>query len=153
MAAALLSNRNKPLTIDRVLAGHEGDFRPCWVWPLAINKNGYAQTSVAGKKRLAHRIAYEMTFGPVPAGLVVDHLCQNKACVNPTHLEAVTQAENVRRCAHAPATINANKPCCPKCGRPFVTVKRSDRPGKIRRTCHACVTVAHRSKREATKAA
>lgn len=135
-----------------MIAQHDGDFAPCWVWPLAINRTGYAQTRIDGPKQLAHRVAYEMLMGAVPAGLVLDHLCENKACVNPTHLEAVTQAENVRRCAHAPATINANKPSCPKCGRPFITVKRSDRPGKFRRTCHACVVVAHRAKREAAKA-
>lgn len=65
----------------------------CWPYMGYRLPNGYGQYGSVG----AHRLAYQLHIGPIPAGLVVDHLCRNKVCVNPAHLEAVTQQENVRR--------------------------------------------------------
>lgn len=65
----------------------------CWVWAGQMYPNGYG----AWGKFYAHRRMYEERVGQIPEGLQIDHLCRNRACVNPEHMEPVTQAENLRR--------------------------------------------------------
>lgn len=72
----------------------------CWIWTASRGGHGYGygQFGIAsGKMVPAHRWSYEHFVGPIPDGLVVDHLCRRIECVNPEHLEAVTQRENLRR--------------------------------------------------------
>lgn len=69
----------------------------CIVWTGALNSRGYGCYAVDGVSHLAHRLAYIDAHGPIPDGLQIDHLCCNKRCVNPEHLEPVTNRENVRR--------------------------------------------------------
>lgn len=72
---------------------------PCVIWTGALNSKGYPCFAVDGVSKLAHRLAYEDTYGPILDGLTVDHLCRVKRCVNPDHLEAVTRRENAVRAA------------------------------------------------------
>lgn len=69
----------------------------CWLWLGATNSRGYGCWGVEGVSQLAHRVAYELLVGPIPEGLTIDHLCFNKVCVNPAHMEPVTREENSRR--------------------------------------------------------
>ena len=81
--------------VDRTSGG-------CWPW-LGSLRHGYGQMSVGsktdGSHRIAvtHRLAYEFAIGPIPEGLVIDHLCQNRKCCNPAHLEAVPNSVNINR--------------------------------------------------------
>jgi len=69
----------------------------CWLWTACKNQKGYGRFGIGNKTYLAHRVSYEMHVGPIPAGLQIDHLCRNRMCVNPDHLEVVTTQENTRR--------------------------------------------------------
>lgn len=112
----------------------------CWLW-TAGTVHGYgsfAMPGMEGGKARAHRVAYEMLVGPIPEGLVLDHLCEVKACVNPAHLEPVTHAVNTQR------GPRGRKTHCPH-GHTLDGVRRDrakDGSVRIRRYCRECKRVA-----------
>src|SRR4051812_24706130 len=92
----------------------------CWEWTAATNSRGYGVLRADGRTVLAHRFAMEAATGPLPVDRECDHLCRNRRCVNPRHIELVLGAENTRRGAAGQATRarHAAKSHCPK-GHPY----------------------------------
>lgn len=70
---------------------------PCWLWTGSRTTAGYGNLGIEGQTHYAHRLAYALVVGPIPARRVLDHLCRVRHCVNPAHLEPVTDRENIRR--------------------------------------------------------
>lgn len=66
----------------------------CWEWTGVKRKSGYGEFSICCKMLAAHRVSYELAKGPIPEGMVIDHMCHNTSCVNPEHLRACTQKQN-----------------------------------------------------------
>jgi len=84
----------------------------CVEWTGTICGEGYGRLWVDGSSRSAHRISWELQRGPIPAGLHIDHLCRNRRCVNPDHLEPVEPRVNIARSPIAPPSINSAKVVC-----------------------------------------
>ena len=83
----------------------------CWLWTANISTCGYGQFSLKGRLHAAHRIAWALSGNVLAPGRVLDHLCRRKNCVNPDHLEAVTQRENLIR-GNGPVATNIRKTKC-----------------------------------------
>lgn len=74
-----------------------GDYGECWLWTASLNDAGYGQFAIANRPHRAHRVAYEFMVADIPNGLQLDHLCRVRSCVNPWHLEPVTNEVNTAR--------------------------------------------------------
>lgn len=120
----------------------------CWLWTGARTPLGYGMFTVSVDSRVfAHRLAYELFVGPIPDGLVIDHLCENPSCVNPAHLEPVTQGVNVIRSPVSASGRNIRKTVCPK-GHPYDRVNVDGS-----RRCSICTRASEQRRNARRKAA
>jgi hypothetical protein len=109
----------------------------CWEWRATRIRGGYGTFSPhRGLSRLAHRLSYELHVGPIPDGLTLDHLCKNPGCVNPAHLEPVTQRENLMRSRQDTYVAHRNGTCTK--GHPESELYRRKSNGQAA-YCRACV--------------
>jgi hypothetical protein len=121
----------------------------CWLWTGATNVGGYGRFNIYGRTIAAHRLSYEATVGPIGPGLQIDHLCRNKLCVNPAHLEPVTQQENNRR-SYSPSAVNARKTRCQH-GHEMAGANLWVNPKTGYRQCRQCNNARRRASRKRTR--
>jgi len=123
------------------------DANGCWVWHGSRMRNGYGQISVGGKRIATHKYVYLAKRGPYDQALDLDHLCRNRACCNPDHLEPVTRSENLRRgnVGTWAKAVNGSKTHCPK-GHPLSGENLYIHPTG-RRCCRKCAAIRSASRR------
>jgi hypothetical protein len=117
----------------------------CWEWTGYTMTNGYGTVHRRPGKHLVHRYAYELLIGPIPARLVIDHLCRVRHCVNPDHLEPVPQRENLRRGVGVPPA-NPLKTHCFRGHRYDEDNTYLARRGS--RACRACHAIIEQDRRQ-----
>lgn len=117
----------------------------CWEWSAYRNPGGYGRFNVQGRMMLAHRFSYEHHYDPIPVGLELDHLCRNRCCVNPAHLEAVDRRTNTLRNESPSSRANRSNTC--KRGHSYAEHSYY-RHGK-RICCRTCENEDQRKRRQA----
>ena len=121
----------------------------CWLQTSGLNYGGYGSYSIAGRTVRTHRFMYVVHRGPIASDVVLDHLCRNRACCNPEHLDPVANELNVER-GMSPSAVNARKSHCLR-GHPFDAENTEVRPGGGR-ACKECRRIRDREEtREALR--
>lgn len=112
----------------------------CLIWLGTENGAGYGRMGVGGKSLYAHRVAYELRHGPIPAGMMIDHKCRNTFCINPDHLEPVTNQENTKR-----GLISDLRPERFECLRGHVLTETGYTDSQGHRQCRKCLSIRQRA--------
>lgn len=142
--------RTLPERLERLR--HVNDITNCWEWTGAIDHKGYGRITVNRKLTYTHRVAWELAAGsPIPPGMMIDHVCENRCCFNPAHLDIVTPQENTNRRRNSPAS----RTHCPEGHRYAGENLRiwTDKNGYPHRHCATCNKIRGRQWREAKRRA
>jgi hypothetical protein len=115
----------------------------CWEWQASGTPDGYGSLWEYGRLKRAHRVGYELYRGPIPEGMHLDHLCRNRGCVNPDHLQVISNRENILR-GECQAARNARKTHC-KRGHPLSGDNLS--PARLKRGQRECLECARAGRR------
>jgi len=122
----------------------------CWEWTAYVGNSGYGRFWLDGKGALAHRWSYEYHVAPIPEGLFIDHLCRNKVCVNPSHLEPVTPSENVLR-GNGPSAAAARGDTITHCPQGHEYTEENTYMSGGSRVCRICKRANARAHYEANR--
>lgn len=129
--------------MDRATVEDRGFVSPCWISDRSPTGKGYTKMYANGRLRLTHRVSYEWFIGPIGADLQIDHLCRQRACCNPSHLEPVTCRTNLLRGDTVTAREAAQTHC--KRGHLFDAANTYRRPDRVNsRGCRTCLREAKR---------
>lgn len=132
-----MADRYRPKTFTERFAEFVDVTDSCWIWTGSVTDRGYGSSKRDGRTVAAHRWVYEEMRGPIADGMTLDHLCRNKRCVNPDHLEPVTRGENVRRHTRLTTTCPAGHDYTPE----------NTRINDGKRRCRACQREAWRARK------
>jgi len=116
------------------------DENGCWPWVGSLNFGGYGQFWFNGEWGMAHKYSYSVHQHQIPIGLTIDHICRNRGCVNPAHMEVVSMRENIIR-GVGPTAVNSRKTHCPK-GHEYTNGNTLVNKKSGKRQCRTCGKVA-----------
>lgn len=121
---------------DRILENTDRSGE-CWLWLKSKYLSGYGVIAINSRATPAHRVSYQEFIGPIPEGLQLDHLCRVRHCVNPEHLEPVTQRENILRAPYTAIDLQREKTHCPQ-GHSYIGENLYIAPKTGGRGCRVC---------------
>jgi len=137
---------NKPLSDEKFAQKFWSNVEKtdsCWLWTASINTQGYGNITRQYKKILAHRYSYEHSNGFIPSGHEIDHLCENKICVKPDHLVAITRSDHAKHTAQMIRKMSLERTHCANGHElndenSYLYSRPNGAEGNVRRVCRSC---------------
>lgn len=137
---------NKPLSDEKFAQKFWSNVEKtegCWLWKVSINTQGYGNITRQYKKILAHRYSYEQSNGSIPNGHEIDHICENKICVKPDHLVAVTRSDHAKHTAQMIRNRSMDRTHCTNGHElnnenSYIYSRPKGAEGNMRRVCKLC---------------
>jgi hypothetical protein len=137
---------DEPVVLDDRFWSKVNKTDTCWLWTASVNHDGYGKFSYKKRTFWVHRLSYLAIIGEIPEGMPLDHLCRVRNCVNPDHLEPVTNKENILR-GEGPSAQNAKKTHCPQ-GHKYNKENTYIYKFTQKRACRMCDKLKKREKRK-----